>query len=60
MNKFKSALKFTGSMLDNMYEQNLKVKEMTQQIMNRSYGVEYAEAEKIARVLVNHAEVNWK
>lgn len=60
MGKIKSALSFTGNVLAAMGEREMQVKNMTQQIVNRAHGVDLVEAEKIARILVDQAEVTWK
>lgn len=60
MGKFKSAMRTFGQVVDAMYERDQKVKELTQKLLNKTYGVDYDQAEKIARVLLDHAEITWK
>lgn len=60
MSKFKSALKTLGSVATSIADHENAVNDMTAELLKRSYGVDPAEARKIARTLVSHAEVTWK
>lgn len=60
MGKIKNAFDFAGKVLDAKMENDKKVRELTQKLLNKTYGVEYDQAEKIARVLVTQAEITWK
>lgn len=60
MGKFKTAMNFLGEMAEASYERNQKIDEMTRELMRRGYDLDAIEVRKIARVLVNHAEVTWK
>jgi hypothetical protein len=61
MGRMKSAFKIAGEVLVAKAEQDAQVKQLTQEILNKSYGVEYDQAEKIARVLISRAEpIVWK
>lgn len=58
--RFKSALSFIGEMAEATYDHNQKIDEMTRELMRHGYNLDVVEVRKIARVLVNHADVTWK
>lgn len=60
MNKFKSAMKIVGKVLDTAIEDQKKINDMTDILMQKSWGVEREQAKKIARVLIQEADVTWK
>lgn len=61
MSKFGNALRFIGDVAETMAERDAAVKKLTKEILSKTYGVEYDQAEKIARVLLDRAEpITWK
>lgn len=60
MGKFKNAMKTLGEVADAYGERNKQIEDMTRELVRRGYDVDPIEAKKIARVLVDSAEVTWK
>lgn len=60
MGAFKDIAKSIGNVMDQTYERNQKIDEMTRQIVKRGYELDPIEARKVAKILVIHAEVTWK
>ena len=60
MSRFTSALKTLVEIGGAMAEQQQKVNEMTNLLMQKTNGVNLDQAKKIAEVLVTQAEVTWK
>ena len=72
MDKFKNAMKATGraagsalnataSVINNIAEENRKVDEMANCLMQRTPGLDLTQAKLVAKTLVNQAEtLTWK
>lgn len=60
MGKFKNALSFAGEVASKYADQQHEVNELANKLVNKTYGVDYDQAKKIAQVLITQAEVTWK
>jgi hypothetical protein len=60
MSKFKNAMKTIGEVADAMVKNQKKVEDMTNILMQKTYGLELEQAKKVAHILVTQADVTWK
>ena len=60
MGKFKNAVKLVGELADAWAVEEKKVNDLTDKLMDMTYGVDREQAKKIARALNNRAEITWK
>jgi hypothetical protein len=60
MGRFKETAKTIGKVADALIQRNQKIDEMSRELTRRGYGLDPVEARKVAKVLVDRAEVTWK
>jgi hypothetical protein len=58
--KVKRVLSAVGEALEGMADYNAQIRDMTWELLKRDRTLDAEQAERIARILVNQAEVTWK
>lgn len=56
----KNALSFMAEVGNAYVDRDKKVSELASTLVNKTYGVDYDQAKKIAAVLIDQAEITWK
>jgi hypothetical protein len=60
MGKFKETAKIIGKTADALIARNQKIDKMSRELTRRGYGLDPVETRKIAKILVDRADVTWK